>query len=172
MWLLLTYIFVRLLYTEYIISSRIVKITLCLPVESLKPTPRSISIFTCKLPNLYSLDKKLCARRPEGDLIGLETESWKTQRKTTSWHPQESEENWVPTQAETGWTIQTDKWYRLAERFQSLWTGLFRNTGRQFRKTPVDPFSERIQIKIKWPTRKTLTDKQWETLQADTDWAH
>ena len=52
--------------------------------------------------NLYSLDKKLCARRPEGDLIGLETESWKTQRKTTSWHPQESEENWVPTQAETG----------------------------------------------------------------------
>ena len=39
---------------------------------------------------------------PEGDLIDLATEPWKTQRKTTSWHPQKSEENWVLTQADTG----------------------------------------------------------------------
>ena len=142
MWLLLTCIFVRLLYTEYIISSSLVKITLCLPVESLKPTPRSISIFTCKLPNLYSLDKKLCGRKPEGDLIDLATESWKTQRKTTSWHPQKSGETWVPTQADTGWTIQTDSYTDLAERSQSLQTGLFQNAGQQIRKTPIEPFQK------------------------------
>ena len=102
MLLLLTYIFVRLLYTEYIISSRIVKITLFLPLESLKPTPESISIFIASCQTCTVLIKTLCARRPEGDLIVLETESWKTQRKTTSWHPQKSEENWVLTQADTG----------------------------------------------------------------------
>ena len=35
-------------------QERIVKIALVLPLESLKPTPRSISIFNCKLPNLYN----------------------------------------------------------------------------------------------------------------------
>ena len=39
---------------------------------------------------------------PEGDLIDLATEPWKTQTKTTSWHLQKSEENWVLTQADTG----------------------------------------------------------------------
>ena len=103
---MLTCIFVRLLYTEYIISSSLVKITLCLPVESLKPTPRSISIFTFKLLDLYSLDKKLCKRRPEEDLIGFETESWKTQGKTSSWHPPETEEDWIPTPSETRETFR------------------------------------------------------------------
>ena len=149
MWLLLTCIFVRLLYTEYIISSRIVKITLCLPVESLKPTPRSISIFTCKLPNLYSLDKKLCERRPEGDLIGFETESWKTQGKTTSWHPPESEENWVPTQPETGWTTWTDKWYRLAGRHWQT------SSRKNFKQTLIEL------------TRKILARRHASSVQAD-----
>ena len=56
--------------------------------------------------NLYSLDKKLCGRKPEGDLIDLATEPWKTQRKTTSWHPQKSEETWVLTQADMGEQIK------------------------------------------------------------------
>ena len=87
---------------EYIISSRIVKITLFLTFGILGTYPRSISIFTCNFGNLYSLDKKLCERKLEGDLIDLATEPWKTQRKTTSWHPQKSGETWVPTQADTG----------------------------------------------------------------------
>ena len=65
---------------------------------------------------------------------------WKTQRKTTSWHPQKSGETWVPTQADTGWTIQTDSDTDLAERSQSLQTGLFRNAGQQVRQTPIEPF--------------------------------
>ena len=67
----------------------------------LETYPRSISIFTCKLLDLYSLDKKLCKGRPEEDLIGFETESWKTQGKTSSWHPPETEEDWIPTPTET-----------------------------------------------------------------------
>ena len=146
MWLLLTCIFVRLLYTEYIISSSLVKITLCLPVESLKPTPRSISIFTCKLLDLYSLDKKLCKRRPEEDLIGFETESWKTQGKTSSWHPPETEENWIPTPSETGWNIQTDKWYSLAERPQSLLERTVQKHWAAVVETSCRPSPARIQV--------------------------
>ena len=79
----------------------------------LETYPRSISIFTYKLLDLYSLDKNLCGRRtrrrsdrscnrrPEEDLIGFEAESWKTQGKTSSWHPPETEEDWIPTPSET-----------------------------------------------------------------------
>ena len=54
-------------------------------------------------PVLSNLLIKICVEEePEGDLIDLATEPWKTQRKTTSWHLQKSEENWVLTQADTG----------------------------------------------------------------------
>ena len=71
-------------------------------MESLKPTQDlSVSLlascWTCTV-----LIKKLCKGRPEEDLIGFETESWKIQGKTSSWHPPETEENWIPTPSETG----------------------------------------------------------------------
>ena len=99
---MLTYILLDFSIPEYIISNRIVKITLFITFGIPGTYPRSISIFTCKLATCTVLIKICVEEEPEGDLIDLATEPWKTQRKTTSWHLQKSEENWVLTQADTG----------------------------------------------------------------------
>ena len=103
---MLTYILLDFSIPEYIISNRIVKITLFITFGIPGTYPRSISIFTCKLATCTVLIKICVEEEPEGDLIDLATEPRKTQRKTTSWHPQKSEETWVLTQADTGEKIK------------------------------------------------------------------
>ena len=73
-------------------------------MESLEPTQDLLVslLASWQLVQCTVLLKIFVEEEPEGDLIDLATEPWKTQRKTTSWHPQKSEETWVPTQADTG----------------------------------------------------------------------